>query len=52
MCGPTVTYLGNPAKDMGDSSASIVKLEAETYRISCTVFMDGSRILLGSEAPP
>ena len=34
------------------ASTAIVKLEVETDRIGRTVFVDGSRTLLDSEAPP
>jgi len=50
MHGLTVTSWGNPAEGMGD----YVHPHCETGGwdcIGCTVFMDGGRTLLDSEAP-
>ena len=47
MCSQIVTSGGNPA-----GYGRVLKLEAETINIGCTVFMDGGGTLLDSEAPP
>ena len=47
----TVTSWGNPAEGMGDCFH--LQCQAEGWdRIGCTVYMDGSRTLLDSVAPP
>ena len=51
MCGLTVTSWGNQAEDMGDCFHLHCQAGGWDH-IGCTVFMDGSRTLLDSEAPP
>ena len=51
MCGPTVTSWDRAAEGMRDCFH--LQCQAGGWnRIGCTVFMDGSRTLLNSEAPP
>ena len=50
MCGPTVTYWGDLAEGKGDLF-HLHRQAGGWDRIGCTVFMDGSRTLLDSEAP-
>ena len=51
MCGPTVTYWGDPAEGKGDLF-HLHRQAGGWDRIGCTVFMDGSRTLLDGEAQP
>ena len=52
MCGLIVTSGGNPAEGMGDCFHLHCEAGGRDRMIRCTVFMDGSRTLLDSEAPP
>ena len=51
MCSVTVTSWGKPAEDM-DECFHLQCQPGGWDRTGCNVFMDGSRTLLDSEAPP